>query len=121
MIVDIQFPIADLRPFIAVDTQRLAQPPWPLVDHGEFVRYPLAVLGNRDSVAAHLTRELNRPFDRDDEPPFRPFMLTAADGMYLGVVYQHWIADSVSIRAVLREWFVRLFDPVAARDMNCDR
>jgi len=84
--------------------------------NGEFVRYPLAVLGKDDCVAGHLTRELNRPFDRDDEPPFRPFLLTDGDGTHLGVVYQHWIADSVSIRAVLREWFVRLFDPGAARE-----
>jgi hypothetical protein len=27
------------------------------------------------------------------------------------VIYHHWVADSVSIRTVLREWFVRLFDP----------
>jgi len=85
--------------------------------NGEFVRYPLAVLGDGACVAGHLTRELNRPFDQEDEPPFRPFVLNGNDGTYLGVVYQHWIADSVSIRAVLREWFVRLFDPGAAREM----
>jgi hypothetical protein len=84
--------------------------------NGEFVRYPLSVLGNGMSVAGHLTRELNRAFDREDEPPFRPFLVSEEDGTYLGVVYQHWIADSVSIRAVLREWFVRLFDPAAARE-----
>src|SRR6478672_11266836 len=56
--------------------------------NGEFVRYPLAVLGNGACVAGHLTRELNRPFDQEDEPPFRPFVLNGNDGTYLGVVYQ---------------------------------
>lgn len=84
--------------------------------NGEFVRYPLAVLPPDACIEAHLTRELNRPFDREDEPPFRPFMASSASGTHLGVVYQHWVADSVSIRAVLREWFVRIFDPGAARD-----
>ena len=85
--------------------------------NGEFVRYPLAVLADGACVAGHLTQELNRPFDKDDEPPFRPFLSSDRDGTHLGVVYQHWIADSVSIRAVLREWFVRLFDPGAAREV----
>jgi len=84
--------------------------------NGEFVRYPLSILPAGELLEAHLTRELNRPFDHPDEPPFRPFMARDEDGTQLGVVYQHWIADSVSIRTVLREWFVRLFDPSAARD-----
>ncbi|HSZ59632.1 MAG TPA: hypothetical protein VK797_28570 [Tepidisphaeraceae bacterium] len=83
--------------------------------NGEFVRYPLAVLPLGTSLEDHLTRELNRPFDHADEPPFRPFLLQQDDSFYFGVVYQHWVADSVSIRSVLREWFGRLFDPAMAR------
>lgn len=83
--------------------------------NGEFIRYPLTVLPNDGSLEEHLSRELNRPFDKSDEPPFRPFLLPTEDGAYLGVVYQHWVADSISIRAVMREWCTRLFDPTAVR------
>lgn len=83
--------------------------------NGEFARYPLRVLPVGASLESHLTDELNKAFDRLDEPPFRPFLLQGQDEFYFGVVYQHWVADSVSIRAVLREWFTRLFDPRAAR------
>ena len=49
------------------------------------------------------------------EPPFRPFVLDNGDGSYyVGVIYHHWVADSVSIRTVLREWFVRVHDPQRA-------
>src|SRR5260221_9633856 len=84
--------------------------------NGEFVRYPLQVLPGGASIEAHLTQELNRPFDRPDEPPFRPFLLQDSEGFQFGVVYQHWIADSVSIRSVLQEWFLRLFAPTSVRD-----
>jgi len=83
--------------------------------NGEFARYPLRVLAPGTGIESHLTAELNRPFSEPDEPPFRPFLLEEADQFYFGVVYQHWVADSVSIRCVLREWFTRLFDPGAAR------
>jgi hypothetical protein len=36
------------------------------------------------------------------------------DTFELGVVYQHWVADSISIRVLMREWFLRLYDPSAA-------
>jgi hypothetical protein len=71
-----------------------------------------------------ITTELNRPFGRsgrgdDLTMPFRPFLVRrpASESLpasqYLGVIYQHWVADSVAIRLVMREWFCRLFDPAA--------
>jgi hypothetical protein len=83
--------------------------------NGELARYPVRFLGPEITLDAHLTAELNRQFDDPDEPPYRPFLLQGGGEFYFGVVYQHWVADSVSIRAVLREWFTRLFDPSAAR------
>jgi hypothetical protein len=83
--------------------------------NGELARFPVRGLDPHSVLDAHLSAELNRRFDDPDEPPFRPFLLQGADEFYFGVIYQHWIADSVSIRAVLREWFTRLFDPGAAR------
>lgn len=83
--------------------------------NGELARYPVRGLAAEDSLEAHLSAELNRRFDDPAEPPFRPFLLQRAGDFYFGLVYQHWVADSVSIRAVLREWFTRIFDPSAAR------
>jgi hypothetical protein len=70
--------------------------------------------GGEDCLAAHISRELNHPFAEGDLP-FRPFVTPHPNGFYAGVVYHHWIADSVSIRMLLREWFLRIFDPQAAR------
>jgi hypothetical protein len=75
------------------------------------VRRAPAGVGLEDWISA----ELNRRFDDPEEPPFRPFVLVEDGSYYLGVVYHHWVADSVSIRTVLREWFVRLFDPGKAQ------
>jgi hypothetical protein len=70
--------------------------------------------GGAGCFAAHISRELDHPFGEGDVP-FRPFVILHPDGFYAGVVYHHWIADSISIRMLLREWFVRVFDPAAAR------
>lgn len=83
--------------------------------NGEMARYPLRMLPSDTCLDAHLTSELNRAFDDPDEPPFRPFLLCKENDSYFGVVYQHWVADSVSIRSVLREWFARMYAPAAAR------
>ena len=69
------------------------------------------------TLADHLTAALNQPFDDPAEPPFRPFVVPdGGGGHYAGVVYQHWVADSQAIRLLVREWFVRAFDPSAATD-----
>ena len=67
------------------------------------------------SLEDYVSEQLNRRFDNPSEPPFRPFLLTEDGHYYAGVIYHHWVADSVSIRTLLREWFVRLFDPAQAR------
>ncbi len=72
------------------------------------VAFPAATLCD------HISAELNRPFLDPGEPPFRPFMIAEGEHFYMGVIYQHWLADSASIRILLHEWFVRLYDPAAA-------
>lgn len=67
------------------------------------------------SLDAHITAELNRAFDEEAPLPFRPFVLKAEGGHFFGVIYHHWIADSASIRLLLRECFYRLYDPSRAR------
>ena len=66
-------------------------------------------------LAGHISAELNRPFDDPHEPPFRPFLVAdGPDQFYAGVVYQHWVGDSAAVRLLVREWFVRAYDPVQA-------
>ena len=73
------------------------------------VRYPVV------DLPTHVSAELNRPFDDPHEPPFRPFVVgDGPDGFHAGVVYQHWVGDSAAIRMLIREWFVRAYDPAAA-------
>jgi hypothetical protein len=43
--------------------------------------------------------------------PLRPFILRSERSYWFGLVYHHWIADSVSIRQLLRQWFCHHFDP----------
>ncbi len=63
-----------------------------------------------------LSAELNRPFDETAaEPPFRAFVQQGVGSYFLGIVYQHWTADSVSVQMLLREWFYRLYDPTRAQ------
>jgi hypothetical protein len=66
-------------------------------------------------LCEYLSAEINRPFADDGEPPFRAFVLKNAESYHLGIVYQHWTADSVSVQSVLRELFLRLYDPAKVR------
>lgn len=67
------------------------------------------------SLAKLITTELNRRFNPDDDFPLRPFVLGGDGSHFVGVIYHHWVADSASIRVLLREWFFRLHDPDRAR------
>lgn len=59
------------------------------------------------SLDAHLSAEMNRPFD-DADSPLRAFALPAGPGeLWVGLAYRHWLADSVAVRRVLREWITR--------------
>lgn len=65
----------------------------------------ICILAPSEELSRHFTAELNRPFD---DFPFRPFLQSAGDATWLGIVYQHRVADGVSIRALLRSWAARL-------------
>jgi len=102
--------------------------------NGELARYPVRMLPPGSDLGAYISSELNRAFDDPGEPPFRPFVIPvpadplqsraaggadhpadAQESYYLGVVYQHWVADSTAIRLLMKDWFVRLHDPAQAR------
>lgn len=79
------------------------QPPAPLVQVVE------------SSLEEHLAAALNRGFARNADLPYRPFILQQAESFYMGIVYRQWVADSVSVRLLMREWFLRIFEPHRAR------
>jgi hypothetical protein len=83
--------------------------------NGELERYPVQILPAGTSLCQFLSGELNRAFDDAGEPPFRPFVLEGDGHHFVGIVYHHWVADSVSIRILLREWFFRIYCPERAR------
>ena len=74
-------------------------------------RQEVAVVDPTLGLDGFITREINRPFDVSSTMPFRPFVLSGGGAYHFGVIYQHWVADSVSLRMLLREWFCRLYDP----------
>lgn len=82
--------------------------------NGEAHLHTVRRLPPETSLEDFISEELNRPFGESDTFPFRPFLIEGPDFYWAGVVYQHWVADSASIRLLLREWFVRLYDPAAA-------
>ena len=86
-------------------------------------RQELTIVEPSQGLEAHITQEINRPFANvtratRNQPcttmPFRPFLLSHGDSFHLGVMYQHWVADSISLRMLLKEWFCRLYDPASA-------
>ncbi|QOV88487.1 hypothetical protein [Humisphaera borealis] len=84
--------------------------------NGEMSRFPVRLLPPGTCLETYLGDELNRPFSDPGEPPFRPFILPDASSgtFHFGVVYQHWVADSVAVRHMLRRWLERMFRPPAA-------
>ena len=78
--------------------------------HGD-TRFAVRELPVETHLADHLSLAINEPFDHPNEPPFRPFVISGPDAFHFGVVYQHWVADSISIRLLLREWFLQLDQP----------
>ncbi len=82
-------------------------------------RQEVTMVDGELGLEGFITREINRPFDetaghgrrgRAEMLPFRPFVVPMDGSHYMGAMYQHWVADSVSMRMLLREWFCRLHD-----------
>lgn len=66
------------------------------------------VVAETNNLTTHLDMEMNRPFDGLAGFPLRPFVSLLDGRMVIGIVYQHWVADSVSIRTVMRAWLSQL-------------
>ena len=101
---------------VCVEGDRFGHQVW----NGHAPAQPLRVVEPGVGLEQFVGRELNERFGCEGDGqgsfcPFRPFVLHG-DGFYdLGVIYHHWVADSVSIRMVLREWFYRMYEPARAR------
>ena len=77
---------------------------------------PLVVQRSGDvSVTQYIESELNRAFPPLPALPYRPFVVQDGAGCHMGIVYEQWVADSVSICMLLREWLYRLIEPAKAR------
>jgi hypothetical protein len=59
------------------------------------------------SIESFVTRELNRPFNAD-QSPLRPFIHCEAAATSVGLFYRHVVADSASIRLIMRAWIEQL-------------
>ena len=56
----------------------------------------------QQTLGTYVSGELNRPFSRPRCQPVRYFVMEAGpESHYLGTTYDHWTADSISLRMVL--------------------
>jgi len=78
--------------------------------HEECLSPPVVKDVRGQSLDDYISAEMNRPFDRNCGCPFRPFFLQSGDSHFAGIVYHHWVADSASIRLLMREWFYRIYN-----------
>lgn len=70
---------------------------------------------------AAISDSMNRRF-LPHESPLRPFVMSEGNLVHLVIVYRHVVADSASIRLVMREWFARLFGvALSATPVTLDR
>ncbi len=82
--------------------------------NGEAVRHGVVRCPDGIQLDQWISEQLNRPFESPGGVPFRPFIIQEADSFWMGLCYRHWVADSASIRMLMRQWFVRQFDPGTA-------
>src|SRR4051812_35313829 len=102
---------AALAPYNGIHAMRLASP----VDIGRWrkavnpVAEELGLTGEipieqpPTDLESHLNAELKRPF-AEGGPPLRFFVVDSGtgDGHWFGIVFEHWIADDFSCRALLQ-------------------
>lgn len=82
--------------------------------NGQAIHHSVVQVPAGTSLEDWISQEINRPFDADGAVPFRPFVIQDQGHYWMGICYQHWVADSASVRMLMREWFVRVFDPKSA-------
>lgn len=69
---------------------------------------PVAGIDARQTLEAHATSELRRPFQINAEPLIRVWVLQGQACSYVGMTWQHWIADGMAAGDLLRRILARL-------------
>jgi len=82
--------------------------------NGEAMYHGVVLCPEGTKLDNWISDQLNRPFDPAGGVPFRPFVIQEDGHFWMGLCYQHWVADSASIRILIHEWFVRQYDPSRA-------
>jgi hypothetical protein len=82
--------------------------------NGEAIYHGVAECPAGTRLEEWISSEMNRPFDDGQGVPFRPFVIRESGHFWMGLCYQHWVADSTSIRMLIHEWFARQFKLEAA-------
>lgn len=63
----------------------------------------LSLLQPAESLDGFITHQMNHRFT-PGESPLKPFLIIENKQAHVGVVYRHVVADSASIRLVMRQW-----------------
>ncbi len=78
---------------------------------------PAAVGETYGDLESGVTAELNKPFIAG-KPPLRFFVIPlATDDYYFGITFDHWIADSQSVRLLMQRVFAEFHRPGAAKEL----
>lgn len=75
---------------------------------------PATLLDDQVCLNGFIADQLNMPFGEPSQGPFRAFVRREGQTTCLCVFYHHWVADSISIRMLIREWFYRCCAPQLA-------
>ena len=70
------------------------------------------LLQSTEPLESFITSKMNEAYAPGDSP-LRAFVLREGSLSHVGVVYRHIVADSASIRVVMRRWFELLHDSAA--------
>lgn len=85
------------------------------------IKPPAAIVTTYDDLTKGITVELNKPFEAAEQP-LRFFVIQVRDGdYYFGVTFDHWIADSHSIRLLMQRIFSNLKGQGAAPELPAMR
>jgi hypothetical protein len=62
------------------------------------------------SLEEVIEKGMNQRISLAETGPFRPFVGSLAGQHCAGIIYEHWVADSLSVRMVMRRWLERALE-----------
>jgi hypothetical protein len=72
------------------------------------------ILESSEPLDVFITSRMNEPFAPGDSP-LRAFAVRENNRVHIGIIYRHVVADSASIRLVMRRWYELLHNPPAQK------